>query len=271
MSLPHASGGRLGVPNLCKYYQAAQLRYMVERSRTLSEKYWCFIDQAIAGIHIGKVLWLPKPHRPSSVYVSPITRSTLGVWDKVQRKHNRSTPISWQTPLIGNPDFPPVMDGVAYRAWQEANCKRVRDLIDSECLMDFATPQTNYPLLNSAKWQYLAVTHWVTIQWIQPHAGRHLLPFEKWLVMRSSDKKLLSDIYAFLTQPAPHRAAGRQSRKARSTILITCGDTLPHPSQQAHGVLPHALHYQHIINTIRYCNFHFNSSLFGHSTPSWEN
>lgn len=61
MYLKQEDGG-LGVPHLERYFQAAQLRYMLEWYKLESEKNWCFINRSIAGRHIWKVPWLPRWH-----------------------------------------------------------------------------------------------------------------------------------------------------------------------------------------------------------------
>ncbi|KAJ1210588.1 hypothetical protein NDU88_005950 [Pleurodeles waltl] len=59
---PKQEGG-LAVPCLLRYFQAAQLHFLLEWSRPSSEKHWCFMDQAVAGSHIWKEPWLRRRHR----------------------------------------------------------------------------------------------------------------------------------------------------------------------------------------------------------------
>lgn len=163
--------GGLGVPHLERYFQAAQLRYMLEWYKLESEKNWCFINRSIVGMHIWKVPWLPRWHQPSGVYVSPLLRSTLGVWDRVQESCGLSTPMSSLTPFIGNPDFPPASVGNGYLHWQEANCKRIGDLFDEKGVLEFASLTAGFGIPQKAYWQYLALCHWVTQPQVRPHAG----------------------------------------------------------------------------------------------------
>lgn len=52
--------GDLGITNLLDYYQAAQLRYLVEWNKPESEKRWLFQDRALTGIPLWKVPFLKK-------------------------------------------------------------------------------------------------------------------------------------------------------------------------------------------------------------------
>ncbi|KAJ1174123.1 hypothetical protein NDU88_005946 [Pleurodeles waltl] len=79
---PKREGG-LAVPCLLRYFQAAQLRFLLEWSRPSSEKHWCFMDQAVAGSHLWKEPWLKRWHRAQGLYVSPVTEVSMRVWDRV--------------------------------------------------------------------------------------------------------------------------------------------------------------------------------------------
>ncbi|KAJ1188741.1 hypothetical protein NDU88_005498 [Pleurodeles waltl] len=52
------SGGALAIPCLQRYFQVTQLRFLLEWNRPLTEKHWCFMDQAVADLHIWKEPWL---------------------------------------------------------------------------------------------------------------------------------------------------------------------------------------------------------------------
>ena len=105
----------LGVSNLRNYYLAAQLRFLVEWHRPMSEKHWCFIDQSIARVHIWKVTWLRRTHRSWGVYSSLVLRATMAAWDSVAVSRGLTSFPSPFSSIIGNLDFTPALDGEGFR------------------------------------------------------------------------------------------------------------------------------------------------------------
>ncbi|KAJ1181231.1 hypothetical protein NDU88_006439 [Pleurodeles waltl] len=101
---PKGEGG-LAVPCLLQYFQATQLRFLLEWSRLLTEKHWCFMDQAVAGSHIWKEPWLCRRHRAGGLYSSPVTGAMLCVWDAVAGRLGLTSFPSLMTPIGANPDF----------------------------------------------------------------------------------------------------------------------------------------------------------------------
>ena len=196
--IPARKGG-LGVPNMQKYYIAAQLRWITEWHRTESEKHWCFMDQSVAGIHIWKLLWLRKQHRPWGAYSSPVLRTTMKAWDSVALNKGFTTFPSPYSPIIGNPDFTPGMAEEDFREWQKGKCKHLGDIFDTDGIMSFDRVHRAYFLPEAERWRYIYVRHWALHPTVKPLAGRQFTPFERWLTNKDSDKRTLSDIYVLLT------------------------------------------------------------------------
>lgn len=71
------------------------------------------------------------------VYISPILKATVGIWNTVQESRHLSTHTSPFTSFIGHPDFPPAKDGDCYIKCPEANCKKIGDFFDAEGVMDW--------------------------------------------------------------------------------------------------------------------------------------
>ena len=72
LSQRHSRDAGLGVPDVVRYYQASQLVPLVEWPRKCTEKHRCRMEQQIAGIHIWKIPWLRRRHRPWGIYSSAI-------------------------------------------------------------------------------------------------------------------------------------------------------------------------------------------------------
>ena len=193
-----AKEGGLGIPNLQNYYIAAQLRYMVEWHRPASEKHWCFMDQSVGGMHIWKVPWLHRKHRPWGAYSSPVVKSLMRAWDSVATVKKLTTFPSPYTPIIGNPEFPIALAGDEFREWQTQGCKRLGDLFDITGLKSFTQIRQQYDISEKEQWHYMHIRHWAQQTHVIKEAGRPFTEFEKWLTYKESDKHLLADIYKIL-------------------------------------------------------------------------
>lgn len=71
---------------------------------------------------------------------------------------------------------------------------------------------SGFGIPKEAYWQYLALRHWVTQPHVQPHTSHPLTKFEVWFITRTSDRRLLSDIYTFLNKPQNNGKSPAQSR-----------------------------------------------------------
>ena len=101
------------------------------------------------------------------------------------------------SPILGNPGFPPADSGDDYRAWQTAGCKCIGDLFDLEGLKSFEQLKEDYGLPDGERFRYQLVQHWVSHPSIRG-AGRPMMSPEKWLITRTSNKRVLSDLFKLL-------------------------------------------------------------------------
>ena len=79
LSQRHSKNGGLRVPDTIRYYQASQLAPLVEWTREYTEKHWSQMEQQIAGIHIWKIPWLQKRHRPWGIFLSDHKNNYVGM------------------------------------------------------------------------------------------------------------------------------------------------------------------------------------------------
>ena len=159
------------------------------------------MDQQVAGIHIWKVPWLQKRHRPWGTYSSEVTKTTLVAWDRVAYTKGLTTFPSPLSPITSNADFSPGLKDQNFKEWQDTNCKHAGKLYDLEGIISFEQLKRDRGLPETERHRYLQVRHWVMQPSIKSYVGRPLFPFEKWLVTKSNDKRNLSSIYAFLKTP----------------------------------------------------------------------
>ncbi|XP_078518461.1 uncharacterized protein LOC144783270 [Lissotriton helveticus] len=196
-TLPPEHGG-VCVPDLTLYFQATQLRTLVEWHQPESGKHWLFQDQAVAGRPLQGLSFLPRCHRPPNLYASKITSTVLEVWDKVAVARELTSFPSPMTPIFDNPDFSPGLDTRAHATWRATPCRNVGHMFDLKGILPFQKVKEDYGIPETDRLPYLQVRHWVLQPSIQPGAQCRLTPYEKWLLTRTSDKKTISDLYQHL-------------------------------------------------------------------------
>lgn len=211
----HPNEGGLGVPNLLKYYQATQLRYLVEWCRPESKKRWLFQDGALTSTDIGRIPFLKRKDRSRFLHKSPVTGTVMRVWDSTVTKYNLTSFPSPLTPLLDNPDFTPGTDRLAYRDLRQSECQSAGHLFDLDGFLPFATLKDWYNLPNMHLFQYFQIQHWLMHPDIRPMVDRKMTPFEKWLITKDTDRRLISDIYRMLSLPPTHHRSPGQLRWER--------------------------------------------------------
>lgn len=192
--LPPQEGG-LGIPDITLYYHTAQLRYLVKWSRAESEKHWVFQDQAVAGMPLRNIPFILKPHSPPNLYASQVTSTMLNIWDRTNTRHALTTFPSPLTSFLDNPDFSPGFGRQAFQRWREAGCHALGFLFDKGDIIPFSRLRTDYGLPESERLRYLQIRHWAMHPENRTQTIRPLTQYERWLITRSSDKKLISDLY----------------------------------------------------------------------------
>lgn len=207
LSCRHPNEGGLGIPNILKYYQATQLGYMVGWSRPESEKQWLFQDCAMASTDIGRIPFLKREDRLRYFHKSPITRTVMRVWDSAATKYKLTSFPSPLTPILDNPDFTPGTDCLAYIDLRRSECQSAGHLFDLDGFFSFTTLRERYNLPKLRLFQYFQIRHWLMHPDVRPMVGRKMTPFEKWLITKDTDCRMISEIYRLLSlPPTQHRS-----------------------------------------------------------------
>lgn len=165
--------GGLGVPNVSDYWNP-QLRFLVEWNRDDTEKHLCFTDQVVVWIHISKVPWFNKKHRPWGTYLSLVTWAALQAWDRVECTRSLTSFLFSLTPIIYNPEFI-----LAERELQE-----VWDFCVDKGVQSFEQLKTHYRLPDLDRFRNCHIKPWVTHFSIRPQASRSLTAFNKLIITK---------------------------------------------------------------------------------------
>lgn len=74
-----------------------------------------------------------------------------------------------------------------------------RPFFDVVGVVPFHQLQMDYGLPEGERFRYSQIRHWALHPQVKLDASRHLTSYEKWLLSRTTDKKLISDLYKMLT------------------------------------------------------------------------
>lgn len=80
------------------------------------------MDQAVAGANIWRKAWLPRNLRAWGFYSSPVTVTTLKVWDAMPFRRGLTTFPLPMPPIVDNPDFPPGCKSEVFQRWRKVGC-----------------------------------------------------------------------------------------------------------------------------------------------------
>lgn len=202
----------LGIPNLLAYYQAAQLRYLVEWNRPESEKRWLFQDGAMAPIDLWKIPFLNPKDRPKYLTRSPITKTVMQVWATVSTKRGLTTFPSLMTPLFDNPEFEPRTDRRAFAQWRSSECRSAGHLFHLDGFFQLLDLTQYYSLQHPKRYQYFQLRHWLMHPEVKPLVGRKMTAYKKWLVTKDTDRHLITELYQMLNPPSSKPRSAGQAR-----------------------------------------------------------
>lgn len=102
------------------------------------------------------------------------------------------------SPIVDSPDFPPGCASPIFQRWREEGCKRVGSLFDLNSLIPFTQLRRDYDLQQSDAFHHAQVTHWVTQPQNYSRMSRPMTTFERWLVRKKDDCKLISEFYSMI-------------------------------------------------------------------------
>lgn len=129
--------GGLGIPNIQRYYQAAQLAALPKDHTVKEVPLWVGIEPyGITPLRVQNFLWLPKTDRKT--LANPVTRHYMDIWDKLRLKGNIQSPHNPLLLVLHNPSFPPGIDNLqSFREWQNRDVISLHKLTNKSVLKPF--------------------------------------------------------------------------------------------------------------------------------------
>lgn len=79
---PKREGG-VGLLDIAFYYRAMALVHIMNWCHDSASKIWVPLEKTLAGRNLAGALWIPVSYRGLSEYASPLTKTTLSIWDRM--------------------------------------------------------------------------------------------------------------------------------------------------------------------------------------------
>lgn len=128
MYAPKDLGG-LGVPDVRKYYIAAQLTQLCQLRHNHYRPDWVSIEaQACSPLPIYLILWLPSKYR-KAILCSSLSH-LVSLWESTSRKWPICSPHSPVVPFFNNPQFLPGIAPVLFRWWIDGGLYSIGHFLD---------------------------------------------------------------------------------------------------------------------------------------------
>ncbi|KAM9308203.1 uncharacterized protein PAF06_012368 [Gastrophryne carolinensis] len=155
-----ANGG-LGVPNLSRYYKAAQLAQILAYHEKSDPPCWVAIEaEQCFPQKVENLLWLVPKFR--ILNHNPIMTHSLQIWDDHKFSCGLASPHLPLLPLWDNPMFPPAcLDPARFRNWKEVGIYKVQDCFQGASISTFQQFRDKYDLSTKDFFGYLQLAHFL--------------------------------------------------------------------------------------------------------------
>uniref|UniRef100_A0A803KAU1 Reverse transcriptase domain-containing protein n=1 Tax=Xenopus tropicalis TaxID=8364 RepID=A0A803KAU1_XENTR len=193
--------GGLGLPNLKKYYVAAQLAQIPTIHVQSAPPLWVDLENYLVKPHTAEALfWSPAPSRSTSM--SLCLKHTLSLWDRYAPVYAWVSSYTPAAPIIGNPQFLPGLQAKAFAWWTANKFTRIEHLISVRRPYPMSYLIENYELPRSEHYRALQLLHWAQECW-GPSNTDQTPPtfFERWCLKSAIIPRAISLLYLTMISP----------------------------------------------------------------------
>ncbi|CAH2299682.1 Hypothetical predicted protein [Pelobates cultripes] len=160
MYKPHDQG-RMGLPEIEKYYRAAHIAPLIAASHRQTPLAWVELERSRArGISLPALAWLPTSLRPKTSELLPTTNLTLSIWDNYHRKRGTTTSFSPATPMEALRQLIPDFN---YKLWQRHGINTLSQILQGDRLKPLTDICTEYKLTKTATFSYIQLQSWIKL------------------------------------------------------------------------------------------------------------
>lgn len=191
--------GGLAIPDLQRYYWAAQTKNIISWVQRRNSAVWIDIEEELCTpisttllpfINNIKVL-----HQITKTYV---VYNTLRAWQDTNKFCGNFGKISRLSPLSLNPDLPSSIGGSLFAEWRSNGIYQLQQLFDGDTLKSFAVLMSEYEIPKRDFYKYLQIRHLINTLKGEKRLSLGLTNLEEILVKSTSLKGKISEIYSTL-------------------------------------------------------------------------
>lgn len=185
------NNGGLGVPNICFYYWASQMRYIYEWVNPDVTNTWIDIESRNCGVlKLKDCPFVNHKKAKQEVHDNFIVLNTLNTWSKIKVHFKLKNNFSLLAPIWRNPDFLPSCQDPVFKVWQEKGLDQLAKLFTGGTMESFESLKSKYSLQQSHFFRFLQIRHYV-IRNMQTSSSSFL----ENLLVQPLPKKFISCMY----------------------------------------------------------------------------
>lgn len=156
---PKQMGG-LGMPDLLKYYQAAQMSQLIKFHTRQPRPLWMSIESSLyPDREISQLMWLKAKDRPAMM--CPSLSFSLNLWDRLSTAYGFRSQHNPLAPLFGNTLFTPGLQPRNFLWWTNKGLIRIADYCDHRGALSKSTLQEKYEFPNSELFRFTQIRHFL--------------------------------------------------------------------------------------------------------------
>lgn len=145
--------GGLALPNVKQYFLAIILNRISDWKYHKDSKIWVHLEMSLSQSNLSTQVWIPKKYRSLAATTSPLTYSTLMVWDYLSKLHK------WQynsplMPLTGHDYFPPGNMEPRSFSWNMGNTPLLHQVTTPMGIVPLSTLSPNTLATPLEHWKY---------------------------------------------------------------------------------------------------------------------
>lgn len=157
---PKKDGG-LNLPDLQKYYGAAQLKTIMSWITEDTDTLWVEMEQNSCPVPLGYLPFMSSKEWKKLKLTNEWAEKTWKIWSKIRNKLGVSNSVSRVTKIAVNPDFHPSKTDNGFKKWMNKGLVYIDQLFDGQVLKSFQQLIQEFNLQVQDHYRFLQIRHYL--------------------------------------------------------------------------------------------------------------
>lgn len=189
----------MGLPDLWRYYQAAQLSQFSVVYSQGNRPDWVDMERQAIPLHtIDYLAWTPHKHRPP--IMAPTLSHSMALCDFLYKSPNLISELCPLAHIFNNPHFPPGQDIRAFQWWTNKGLFRIGHFLSLMGPLTADHCSRNLEMPPSERFHLHQIRHFILSLWTTKPKTLHITAYEQWCSGVMDQRGGISKIYASLTE-----------------------------------------------------------------------